>query len=117
MKMKIKNALCGFIAELLIAAALIITPSARADDAYSWGSDGGSSGVNLGTGGSPSQSPVPVAVRTSGVLAGKTLVALAAAVSDNTPHAVVLDSDGKLYAWGNNSYGQLGDGSISPRNA
>ncbi|MCU0776037.1 MAG: cadherin-like beta sandwich domain-containing protein, partial [Akkermansiaceae bacterium] len=51
-------------------------------------------------------SSLPVAVYQEGVLAGKTVVALAA----GTGHSVVLCSDGSLAAWGSNFSGQLGDG-------
>jgi hypothetical protein len=54
-------------------------------------------------------SSVPVAVDTSGVLAGKTVIAIAA--GSNSSQA--LCSDGTLAAWGANIYGQLGDNSIA----
>ena len=53
------------------------------------------------------QSPVPVAVNLTGVLAGKTIIALAAGGN----HSLALCADGTLAAWGSNSAGQLGIGS------
>ncbi|MBI5206260.1 MAG: Ig-like domain-containing protein, partial [Candidatus Firestonebacteria bacterium] len=35
-----------------------------------------------------------------------------AQVSANGKHTIALKTDGSLYAWGNNEYGQLGDGTI-----
>ncbi len=67
-----------------------------------WGSN--ASG-QLGTG-NTTDSAVPVAVNTGGVLAGRTVVAIAAGAS----HSLALCSDGRLVAWGANSNGQLGDG-------
>ncbi|MCF7734644.1 MAG: cadherin-like beta sandwich domain-containing protein, partial [Akkermansiaceae bacterium] len=60
-----------------------------------WGT--GSSGV-LGTGVSISTSLVPIAVDTSGVLAGKTIVTLCAGYT----HSAALCADGTLATWGNN---------------
>jgi alpha-tubulin suppressor-like RCC1 family protein len=37
----------------------------------------------------------------------------AAAVAAGSNHNLAIGNDGKLYAWGNNSYGQLGDGSTA----
>ena len=73
--------------------------------AYCWGLD--SSG-QLGNN-STTQSPVPVAVSTSGVLAGKTLVQLAA----GNAHVCALDSTGAAYCWGSNGGGQLGNNSTT----
>jgi alpha-tubulin suppressor-like RCC1 family protein len=78
---------------------------------YVWGA--GSSG-QLGTG-ATSNSYAPVAVSTAGVLAGKSIVAIAAGGG----HSLALDSNGLGYAWGSNSSGQLGHnsaviGSFSP---
>ncbi|MEI7908405.1 MAG: cadherin-like beta sandwich domain-containing protein [Verrucomicrobiota bacterium] len=55
--------------------------------------------------GSLTNSPVPVAVDQTGVLAGKTVIAVAA----GTQHCLALCSDGSVAAWGSNSNGQLGD--------
>ena len=77
--------------------------------AYAWGL--GSQG-QLGTG-FTSGSYAPVAVQTSGALAGKSLVAIAAGGS----HSLAIGSDGPGYAWGGNDYGQLGNNvrpSLSP---
>jgi alpha-tubulin suppressor-like RCC1 family protein len=69
--------------------------------AYAWGL--GSQG-QLGSG-STSTSYAPLAVQTSGALAGKSLVAIAAGGS----HSLAIGSDGLGYAWGGNDYGQLGN--------
>ncbi len=47
---------------------------------------------------------MPVAVNTSGVLAGKTLTQLAA----GNAHVCAIDSTGTAYCWGSNGNGQLG---------
>lgn len=52
---------------------------------------------------------VPVAVKSSGALAGKTVIA----VASGYVHSVALCSDGSLYAWGFNIIGQLGDGTYT----
>lgn len=49
---------------------------------------------------------LPAAVNLSGVLDGKTVIAVAA----GEEHSLVLCSDGTMAAWGNNKYGQLGNG-------
>lgn len=64
----------------------------------------------LGTGDS-TQSLVPVRVDTSGVLAGKTVVAIACGAW----HNLALCADGTLAAWGYNNYGQLGTGDTTTR--
>lgn len=76
---------------------------------YCWGwGDIGQLGDNLST-----TSWVPVAVDKTGVLSGKTVKALAVAEQD----ACVIASDDKLYCWGNNWAGILGDGSDTRRPA
>ena len=65
-----------------------------------WGKNGDG---QLGNGGS-TNSNVPVLVDRSGVLAGKTVVALAAGLN----HSLALCADGALVSWGRNDYGQLG---------
>ncbi len=72
--------------------------------AYCWGYN--SSG-QLGDG-MTTDSAVPVAVDTSGVLAGKTVTA----VSIGGSHSCAL-ADGAAYCWGYNDYGQLGDGTVT----
>ncbi|MCX6865188.1 MAG: hypothetical protein NTV46_03025 [Verrucomicrobia bacterium] len=54
----------------------------------------------------------PVAVSTTGVLAGKTVVAIAAGAS----HCLALCADGTLAAWGFNYHGQLGNDSTVDSN-
>jgi alpha-tubulin suppressor-like RCC1 family protein len=72
-----------------------------------WGdNEGGKLGNN-----STSLSRVPIAVNMSGVLSGKTVVAVVAGAE----HNLVLCSDGTLAAWGGNSEGQLGDGTETRR--
>ena len=72
---------------------------------YSWGYD---SNGQLGDGGTNTNQSSPVAVDTSGVLAGKTIVAISA----GSAYSLALDSDGKVYAWGNGGDGQLGYGDV-----
>ena len=60
---------------------------------------------------STTQSNAPVAVNMSGVLSGKTIMALACA----DRHSLALCTDGTLAAWGANSSGQIGDGTTINR--
>jgi alpha-tubulin suppressor-like RCC1 family protein len=70
--------------------------------AYCWGGNGsGDLGIN-----STTQSLVPVAVSTSGVLSGKVLTHISA--SGNFI-SCALDSFGAAYCWGLNSFGQAGN--------
>jgi alpha-tubulin suppressor-like RCC1 family protein len=73
--------------------------------AYCWGRN--TSG-QLGDG-STSDSSLPVAVDTSGVLAGKTLTG----ISTDGGVACALDTHGAAYCWGSNGDGELGDGTAS----
>src|ERR1035441_6305864 len=74
--------------------------------AYCWGDN--RSG-QLGDGGTVSNSSVPVAVKSSGVLAGRTLTQITA----DGYHSCVLDAAGAAYCWGDNGTGQLGNGKAS----
>ena len=59
--------------------------------------------------GTTTQRLLPTPVSSAGVLAGRTIVA----VATGEYHALALCSDGTIAAWGNNSYGQLGNNSTS----
>lgn len=80
--------------------SLVVTESGTV---YAWGS--GAQG-KLGNG-DTADSSVPVAVDASGVMSGKTIVGIAAGAH----HSLALASDGTVFAWGDNVFGQLGDGS------
>ena len=70
---------------------------------YCWGQNGnGQLGNN-----STTDSPVPVAVNTSGVLSGKKLTQIAA----HYYHTCAIDTSGLAYCWGKNTNGQLGNNS------
>lgn len=75
---------------------------------YSWGSNVDGKFGN----GTTTNSSVPVAVDTSGVLAGKTITKIVATSSSVS----ALASDGTIYSWGINNYGQLGDGTNDDSN-
>lgn len=53
----------------------------------------------------------PFVVDSSGLLAGRSLVQIAAGLD----FTVAIDSTGQVFGWGINSAGQLGDGTIAPR--
>ena len=72
---------------------------------FAWGHNNyGQLGDNTS---SDRQVPVPVTV--TGVLAGKTVVAMSA----GSLHSLALCLDGKVATWGVNSFGQLGDNSTN----
>ena len=74
-----------------------------------WGQgDTGQLGDNTGL-----QRSVPTAVLQSDVLAGKTLVQIAR----GKDHTLALSTEWKVYAWGGNASGQLGDNTTTQRNA
>ena len=75
------------------------------NQAYCWGYN---TNGQLGTG-TGSNSLVPAAVNTSGVLAGKTIQS----ISSMLYHTCALASDAKVYCWGANTSGKLGDGTTS----
>ncbi|MCL2445034.1 IPT/TIG domain-containing protein [Candidatus Saccharibacteria bacterium] len=51
-------------------------------------------------------SSVPVEVDMTGVLAGRDIVQ----ISTSTSHSLALDSEGRIFTWGNGGSGQLGNG-------
>ena len=80
--------------------------------AFAWGYNYfGQLGRGTTTTASPFGSILPGAVAATSVVAGKTVVAVAA----GGYHSLALCSDGTLAAWGRNPYGQLGDNSITDR--
>jgi len=76
---------------------------------YAWGQ--GNTGA-MGNGSSTTSNPMPVEVSTSGVLSGKTITMIS--VGQN--YATALASDGKLYAWGSGTQGQMGNGTTVATN-
>ena len=73
--------------------------------AYCWGYN---SEGQLGDG-TQTNSSVPVAVATSGVLSGVTLTRVTA----GSAYACALSSSGAAYCWGTNEHGELGSGSTA----
>ncbi len=76
---------------------------------YTWGQNG-SGEVGDGT---TTTRNAPVAVSTTGLLSGKNITAISSAYSKS----MALDSNGRVYAWGSNAYGQLGDGTTTDRSS
>ena len=74
---------------------------------YAWGANDHG---QLGDGTTTSRTS-PVAVATGGIPAGVTITEVRA----GRDHSLALGSDGKVYAWGRNSSGQLGDGTTDSR--
>jgi alpha-tubulin suppressor-like RCC1 family protein len=75
---------------------------------YCWGSN---SAGELGIGSTADRSAVPAEVDTTGVLNGKAVTSVSA---DNAITCVV--ASGQAYCWGNNSNGQLGNGTTARSN-
>jgi alpha-tubulin suppressor-like RCC1 family protein len=92
-----------FAALVLTWFALLSTSQAAE---YAWGANFG----QLGDGTTATRLS-PVAVDMSGALLGKTVIAVAGGGN----HSVALTSDGKVFAWGVNIWGQLGDGTTTSR--
>ncbi|MDW5328856.1 hypothetical protein R6Y94_34275 [Plantactinospora sp. KLBMP9567] len=84
-----------------LAHSLALTDTGQV---YAWGRNGAG---QLGDGTTVSRtSPVPVSLPT-----GVTITAIAA----YNVHSLGLTTTGQVYAWGNNTYGQLGDGTTISR--
>ncbi|MCT6811268.1 MAG: InlB B-repeat-containing protein, partial [Bifidobacterium sp.] len=85
-------------------------------NAYAWGDN---SNGQLGNGTTNTSQKTPVRVKTPD---RKTYPDLPAdftylQVSAGASHSLAVGSDGNAYAWGNNGYGQLGDGTTTSRYA
>lgn len=103
------GALAGKTIKSISAGRYHTCAIASDNQVYCWGSnENGRLGNN-----STADSLVPVAVDTSGVLAGKTVEELTA--RDN--FSCVIASDKRVYCWGANQYGQLGDGTLHDASA
>ncbi len=83
-----------------------------AGKAYCWGVN---TNGQLGDG-TNTRSNVPVAVDTSGVLSGKVLKAVSVSGGTIGTSACGLDTAGKVYCWGQNTNGELGDGTNTDSN-
>ena len=75
---------------------------------YCWGENNSGQLGNA----SSTDAKAPVAVSTTGVLSGKTIVAVAVGIQ----HSCALSNLGKDYCWGNNAAGQVGDNTNTNRN-
>jgi len=100
------GALSGLTMKYITAAgAYTVCGIASDNNAYCWGRNTyGELGNN-----STSDSWVPVAVNTSGVLSGKTIKSIAA----GEVHTCAIASNNQAYCWGSNWYGELGNNSSS----
>ena len=90
-----------------ISAGFFHSCALESGKAYCWGNN---TYGQLGNG-TTTDSSVPVAVDTSGVLAGKTLTQITAGRVGSATCA--LDAAGAAYCWGYNFAGQLGDGNTT----
>jgi len=104
------GALAGVTLAQISAGYELTCALSTAGAAYCWGSDAtGQLGNN-----STTQSNVPVAVSTSGVLAGVTLTQIS--TGGSAGFACALSSAGAAYCWGANTNGELGNNSTTQTN-
>ena len=97
--------LAGKTIKQISAGSLYTCAIASDNKAYCWGrGDLGQLGNN-----STTNSSIPVAVNTTGVLAGKTIKQISA----GTSHTCAIASDDKAYCWGSGSFGALGNNSAA----
>ena len=83
-------------------------------NAWAWGCNGSG---DLGNNSSASFSTVPVRVRDPASPADTSKGLKAAQVSGGYHDSLAVGSDGNAWAWGSNSYGQLGDNSTNNKSA
>lgn len=78
---------------------------------YAWGSNAQRQlGLDVTT--QPSGMDFPTAVNTSGVMAGKKIISIAAGLD----HSLAADDAGRVFSWGDNLLGELGIGSSGSPN-
>ncbi|MDB6173040.1 MAG: rcc [Chthoniobacteraceae bacterium] len=105
----------NILASGVLSDKTVVTMAAGADHSLALCSDGtlaawgSNSWGQLGDKAPPASKRVPVAVNTSGVLSGKTIIAVAA----GSFYSLALCSDGTVAAWGINNNGQLGNNTTS----
>ena len=87
--------------------------SATTSGVYCWGYNGNS---ELGNGTTGTDSNIPVAVDTTGLLSGKTIIQLSSGANSSCVLASSTSVDSAVYCWGYNYYGQLGNGSVTNSN-
>ncbi|MDT7513486.1 chromosome condensation regulator RCC1, partial [Bifidobacterium sp. H1HS10N] len=85
-------------------------------NAWAWGCNlYGNLGNNDSSG--YNRNPVPVRVRDPASPADTSKGLKAAQVSGGYHHSLAVGSDGNAWAWGDNGYGRLGDGSTNSKSA
>lgn len=77
---------------------------------YAWGNN---TNGRLGNNSGSTDLQYPTSISIYGALVGKTITQISA----GGYHVLALASDGTVYSWGSNTYGQLGDGTTTQRNA
>lgn len=93
------------VKQLKIGRSSYVCAIASDNKVYCWGKNNYRQ-LGIGNG---VDSNVPVAVNTSGVLAGKSIKDIVA----HEFHTCAVSTDGKVYCWGANAYGALGNGLTS----
>ena len=80
--------------------------------AYCWGENNhGQLGRAASGSARTADASSPIAVYAAGVLSGKTVVDIVVGLT----HSCALTSEDKVYCWGNNAYGQIGDNTNTTR--
>ena len=104
------GALSGVTLTALSANRYTVCGLSSAGNVYCWGADDFG---QLGNGGTNSNSSVPAAVATTSTpMAGATIVQ----ISVGWEHACAIASTGAPYCWGDNSSGELGNGTTTSTN-
>ena len=102
------GALAGKIVTQIAATQYSVIVLTSEGTLFGWGGNYNGELATGTTGGGPHN---PRAVGASGALSGKIVTQIGAGLF----HVFAITSSGELYAWGANSYGQLGDGTTTRR--